>query len=267
VRTGIIDYGGGNLRSVANALRALGQDPVIIANPDQVGDATHLLLPGQGEFGDTMARLEARGLASLLTHWIAADRPYFGICVGYQILFDSSEEAPGVSGLGVVSGKVRRFQLEDGLKIPHMGWNSAMAVRGETEGNPTNPSLWYVDVTRSGTVCLYDLATVRLWRPGAPDTITYRMFHRENGTAVDVTFDETVTVAALDPARLPIVEGAPYTITGPDNATSAQVSFVLLEGDFEAADALGEALLAKGCTVQLELLAAGLEDEAEASGG
>jgi hypothetical protein len=141
------------------------------------------------------------------------------------------------------------------------------AVRGETEGNPTNPSLWYVDVTRSGTVCLYDLATVRLWRPGAPDTITYRMFHRENGTAVDVTFDETVTVAALDPARLPIVEGAPYTITGPDNATSAQVSFVLLEGDFEAADALGEALLAKGCTVQLELLAAGLEDESEASGG
>ena len=141
------------------------------------------------------------------------------------------------------------------------------AVRGETEGNPTNPSLWYVDVTRSGTVCLYDLATVRLWRPGAPDTITYRMFHRENGTAVDVTFDETVTVAALDPARLPIVEGAPYTITGPDNTTSAQVRFVLLEGDFEAADALGEALLAKGCTVQLELLAAGLEDETEASGG
>lgn len=141
------------------------------------------------------------------------------------------------------------------------------AVRGEAEGNPTNPSLWYVDVTRSGTVCLYDLATVRLWRPGAPDTITYRMFNRENGASVDVTFDETVTVAALDPARLPIVEGAPYSITGPDNTTSAQVSFVLLEGEFDAPDALGEALIAKGCTVQLELLAAGLEDEAEASGG
>lgn len=141
------------------------------------------------------------------------------------------------------------------------------AVRGEAEGNPTNPSLWYVDVTRSGTVCLYDLATVRLWRPGAPDTITYRMFNRENGASVDVTFDETVTVAALDPARLPIVEGAPYSITGPDNTTSAQVSFVLLEGEFDAPDVLGEALIAKGCTVQLELLAAGLEDEAEASGG
>lgn len=141
------------------------------------------------------------------------------------------------------------------------------AVRGEPDGNPTNPSLWYVDVTRSGTVCLYDLATVRLWRPGAPGTGTYRMFNRENGAAVDVTFDDTVTVAALDPMRLPIVEGAPYTITGPDNATSAQVSFVLLEGEFGAPDALGEALVAKGCTVQLEALAASLEDAGEASGG
>ncbi|MBI1403381.1 MAG: hypothetical protein GC147_09220 [Porphyrobacter sp.] len=137
------------------------------------------------------------------------------------------------------------------------------AVRGETDEAVTNPSLWYVDVTRSGTVCLYDLATVRLWRPGAPDTITYRMFNRENGASVDVTFDETVTVAALDPTRLPIVEGAPYTITGPDNATSAQVSFVLLEGDFETPDTLAEALIAKGCTVQLETLANSLEASAE----
>jgi hypothetical protein len=143
------------------------------------------------------------------------------------------------------------------------------AVRGEAEGNPTNPSLWYVDVTRSGTMCLYDLATVRLWRPGTDGgTITYRMFNRENGASVDVTFDEAVTVAALDPARLPIVEGAPYTVTGPDNATSAQISFVLLDGEFEAPDALGEALIAKGCAVQLEALAASLEEAGEeASGG
>ncbi len=140
------------------------------------------------------------------------------------------------------------------------------AVRGDPEGNPTNPSLWYVDVTRSGTVCLYDFATVRLWRPGSPGTSTYRMFNRENGAAVDVTFDDTVTVAALDPARLPIVEGAPYTITGPDNATSAQINFVLLDGEFEAPDALAEALIAKGCAVQLESLATSLEASAEASG-
>ncbi len=141
------------------------------------------------------------------------------------------------------------------------------AVRDGLAEAATNPSLWYVDVTRSGTVCLYDLATVRLWRPGADGTITYRMFNRENGAAVDVTFDEAVTVAALDPARLPIAEGAPYIITGPDNATSAQISFVLLQGDYEAPDALGEALIAKGCTVQLEALAASLEEGSEANGG
>lgn len=140
------------------------------------------------------------------------------------------------------------------------------AVRGETDENPTNPSLWYVDVTRSGTICLYDLATVRLWRPATPGTSTYRMFNRENGAAVDVTFDEAVMIAALDPARLPIVEGASYTITGPDNATSAQIDFVLLPEDYEAPDALAEALIAKGCTVQLEALASSLEASAEASG-
>jgi hypothetical protein len=140
-------------------------------------------------------------------------------------------------------------------------------VRGENDAPVTNPSLWYVDVTRSGTICLYDLATVRLWRPGTTGTITYRMFNRENGTAVDVTFDEAVMIAALDPARLPIVEGAPYTITGPDNATSAQLNFVLLADDYAAPDALAEALIAKGCSVQLETLAASLEASAEDSNG
>jgi imidazole glycerol phosphate synthase glutamine amidotransferase subunit len=132
VKVGIIDYGGGNLRSVANALHSLGQDPEIVASPDQVGDSTHLILPGQGAFGDCMERLENRGLDTFLKDWIAADRPYFGICVGYQILFDSSEEAPDAHGLGVISGTVRRFLDEPGLKIPHMGWNSAVSTRGET---------------------------------------------------------------------------------------------------------------------------------------
>ena len=147
MKTGIIDYGGGNLRSVANALRSLGEDAVIISRPDQLADATHLLLPGQGEFGDTMARLEARGLASFLKDWIALDRPYFGICVGYQILFDTSEEAPEVPGLSVFSGTVRRFRDEPGLKIPHMGWNSATATRSETRvwhGLGSEPYFYYI---------------------------------------------------------------------------------------------------------------------------
>jgi imidazole glycerol-phosphate synthase subunit HisH len=147
VKTGIIDYGGGNLRSVANALRSLGEDPIIIASPDQVADATHLLLPGQGEFGDTMERLEQRGLASFLKNWIALERPYFGICVGYQILFDSSEEAPATEGLAILAGNVRRFHDEPSLKIPHMGWNSAEATRGETrvwQGLGTEPYFYYI---------------------------------------------------------------------------------------------------------------------------
>lgn len=147
MKTGIIDYGGGNLRSVANALRSLGQDPVIIASPEQIGDVTHLLLPGQGEFGDTMQRLEERGLASFLKNWIAEDRPYFGICVGYQILFDNSEEAPEVSGLGILPGIVRRFRDEPGLKIPHMGWNSVNGTRGDTrvwQGLGEDPYFYYI---------------------------------------------------------------------------------------------------------------------------
>lgn len=147
MKVGIIDYGGGNLRSVANALRELGEEPIIVASPAEVGDATHLILPGQGAFGDCMERLEVRGLAPFLTDWIAADRPYFGICVGYQILFDRSEEAPGVAGLGIVPGVVRRFVDEPGLKIPHMGWNCALATHGATpvwKGLGDEPYFYYV---------------------------------------------------------------------------------------------------------------------------
>lgn len=141
------------------------------------------------------------------------------------------------------------------------------AVRAPEQEEVTNPSLWYVDVTRSGTICLYDLATVRLWRPGTEGTSTYTIAD-QNGTArADVTFDDTVTVAALDPARLPIAEGDEYMITAPDGSTAAKVNFVLLAEDYEAPDALAEALIAKGCSVQLESLASSLEASAEAAGG
>jgi hypothetical protein len=142
------------------------------------------------------------------------------------------------------------------------------AVRGDTDGVATNPNLWYVDVTRSGTICLYDLATVRLWRPGTEGTATYRIAAHgaAAGTEVEVTFDDTVTVAALDPARLPVAEGTHYMVTGPDGSNSAQLSFVLLAEDFAAPDALAEALIAKGCTVQLETLGANMEASAEAAG-
>ncbi|MEO0057429.1 MAG: hypothetical protein RIT17_879 [Pseudomonadota bacterium] len=140
------------------------------------------------------------------------------------------------------------------------------AVRGDSDTTATNPSLWYVDITRSGTICLYDLATVRLWRPGTEGTATYRITaHGAANTTAEVTFDDTVTVAALDPARLPIAEGGHYMITAPDGTTSTSFNFVLLSEDYPAPDALAEALIAKGCTVQLEALASTLEASAEAA--
>lgn len=129
MKVALIDYGAGNLRSVANALRALGQEPAVVADAAELGDATHLLLPGVGSFGDCMAQLEQRGLADLIRSWVFAGRPYLGICLGYQILFDSSDESPGVAGLGLFRGKVKRFGDLPGVKIPHMGWNAARPAK------------------------------------------------------------------------------------------------------------------------------------------
>lgn len=131
---GIIDYGAGNLRSVTNAVQDLGAAPRILDSPEGIDEQTHLILPGVGAFGDSMQELERRGLTDPIREWIAADRPFFGICVGYQLLFDAGEESPGIPGLGVFRGEVRRFP-EDGHKIPHMGWNSA------TPREPGDP-LW-----------------------------------------------------------------------------------------------------------------------------
>jgi imidazole glycerol phosphate synthase glutamine amidotransferase subunit len=126
MKTGIIDYGAGNLRSVANAVESLGIEPRIIDSPEGFDGLSHLILPGVGAFGDSMAELDRRGLADPIRDWIAADRPFFGICVGYQLLFEGGEENPGVAGLGVFQGQVVRFP-DDGRKIPHMGWNAAVA--------------------------------------------------------------------------------------------------------------------------------------------
>ena len=101
----------------------------MVADAAELGDATHLLLPGVGSFGDCMAQLEQRGLANLIRSWVSAGRPYLGICLGYQILFDSSDESPGVAGLGLFRGKVKRFGDVPGVKIPHMGWNAARPAK------------------------------------------------------------------------------------------------------------------------------------------
>ncbi|WP_265595154.1 imidazole glycerol phosphate synthase subunit HisH [Haloferula sp. BvORR071] len=131
---GIIDYGAGNLRSVANAVHALGIEPRLISKSADLAGVDHLVLPGVGAFGDCMGELGKRDLIEPLRDWVRAGKPYFGICLGYQILFEGSEEENGIEGLGVLPGRVKRF-TEDGRKIPHMGWNSAIPQ------NPADP-MW-----------------------------------------------------------------------------------------------------------------------------
>lgn len=146
-RIALIDYGAGNLRSVANALHALGQTPTVVSAAAELAGATHMVLPGVGSFGDCMNQLERRGLCEAIRDWIREGKPYLGICLGYQLLFEASEESPGVAGLGVFAGTVRRFQAVPGLKIPHMGWNAAVPTQPESPrwaGLGASPYFYYV---------------------------------------------------------------------------------------------------------------------------
>lgn len=130
---GIVDYGMGNLGSVANACRFLDLRAEVIADASELAACRALILPGVGAFGDCMEHLHQRGFSPVLQAWIAADRPFLGICVGLQALFESSEESPGAVGLGVLRGSVRRFPADCVRKVPQMGWNR---VRPTRPGDP-----------------------------------------------------------------------------------------------------------------------------------
>lgn len=118
----IVDYGMGNLHSVRKAVAAAGGAPVVMGDAALVAAADKVILPGVGAFGDCMRNLEQSGLIPVLRDHIRQDKPFLGICLGMQVLFEESEESPGVPGLGILPGKVIRIPTR--LKIPHMGWNS-----------------------------------------------------------------------------------------------------------------------------------------------
>lgn len=122
--TAIIDYDAGNLRSVEKALVALGDTPLITRDAKTILGADRVILPGVGSFGDAMDRLHQYGLVEVIRQVAAGGKPFLGICLGLQLLFESSEESEGVEGLGILKGKILRIPDCPGLKIPHMGWNS-----------------------------------------------------------------------------------------------------------------------------------------------
>lgn len=120
----IIDYDAGNIKSVEKALAALGKTAVITKDKDTILHAEKVILPGVGAFGKAMERIRSYGLDTLIQEVVARNTPFLGICLGLQLLFDSSEEAPGIPGLGILRGKIQKIPDNAGWKVPQIGWNA-----------------------------------------------------------------------------------------------------------------------------------------------
>ncbi len=120
----IADYDAGNIRSVEKAVKYLGYECLTTRDEADIMGASALILPGVGAFGDAMEKLREYGLDKMIKDFIASGKPFLGICLGLQLLFDESEESPGVKGLGILEGKIRRIPGSEGLKVPNIGWNS-----------------------------------------------------------------------------------------------------------------------------------------------
>ena len=120
----IIDYDAGNIKSVEKALQKLGAEVVITKDAQEILQADKVILPGVGAFGDAMANLKKYGLDGVIHQVVEKGTPFLGICLGLQLLFERSDETPGVEGLGILQGEILRIPEKDKLKIPHMGWNS-----------------------------------------------------------------------------------------------------------------------------------------------
>ena len=146
VMIAVIDYGAGNLQSVVKAFRHIGCDTVVTTNPEQLEHAQAAVLPGVGAFGDSMRCLTDSGMVGPTLDFIQSGKPFLGICLGLQLLFEESEESPGVKGLGVFSGKIYKIPDAPGLKIPHIGWNSLNLNRrdGLFCGMEENPYVYFV---------------------------------------------------------------------------------------------------------------------------
>lgn len=142
----IIDYDAGNLKSVEKALLSLGEETVITRDPAVIGAAEKAILPGVGAFGDAMQNLKNFGLVDVIREFAASGKPFLGICLGLQLLFEHSEESPGAEGLGILKGDILKIPPCEGLKIPHMGWNS-LKIRENArlfQGIPQDTYVYFV---------------------------------------------------------------------------------------------------------------------------
>jgi glutamine amidotransferase len=188
----IVDYGMGNLRSVSKALESQGFAVSVTKDPLNIRNASGLVLPGQGAFGDCVKNLEENGITETIKDFIRSGKPYLGICLGLQVLFEESEESPGAAGFGLLKGRVVRFPSfkEDRLKVPHMGWNR-IGIRKKAailEGVPDGSWFYFVHsyypVPEDGSViavtCEYGL---EFTAAVAADNIFACQFHPEKSSA------------------------------------------------------------------------------------
>lgn len=142
----VIDYGAGNIQSVMKALRHIGCDCVLTSDPQIINKAQGAILPGVGSFGDCMDNIEKSNLTDVIKNYVKTEKPFMGICLGLQLLFPKSEESPNAVGLSLLKGTITKIPSGEGIKVPHMGWNS-LDIRkndGLFNGIEGNPFVYFV---------------------------------------------------------------------------------------------------------------------------
>ena len=138
----IIDYGLGNLKSVYKALKSLGFNSKITSSIKDIDNCNGIIFPGVGSFGDCMKELDDRGLINSLKKSISSGKPFMGICLGLQILFERSEESPNVEGLSILKGEISKIKFDKDLKVPHMGWNKINIIKNSKTLQGINSDTW-----------------------------------------------------------------------------------------------------------------------------
>ena len=187
----ILDYDAGNIKSVEKALTYLGKEARITRDRDEIMASEKVILPGVGSFGDAMAKLKDYQLDKVIYDVVDKGIPFLGICLGLQLLYESSDETPGVSGLGLLKGTINRIPESAGLKIPHMGWNSLDVKENATlfKGIETNPYVYfvhsyYLKAANEEEVAATTYYSTEIHASVEKDNIYACQFHPEKSSAV-----------------------------------------------------------------------------------
>lgn len=257
----MLDFGAGNVRSLVNAVKRNGGSVRVISTAAEIAQAPKLIFPGVGAFGSAMAKLEHLGVMDALRDYVRSGRPFLGICIGLQSLFEASEESPGVAGLGIIPATIRRFSLPAGTAVPHMGWNSVRYAHSEATESlvlprdachdrfyfvhsfmaPVDPSLadWTLATTRYGD-CDFISAVQR-------GNVFASQFHPEKSGLAGVRLLERflqVPVTATTLSR-PIGDGAVSTTDHKSNGEEGLAKRIIACLDVRSNDQ-GDIVVTKG---------------------